>query len=115
MVSSLKPGKSETMRAAISGLLGWFLFLMAGECLAVRLAEAQSKTDSTARVGCTSPNASQVQDSSAAGLQGAEDAEHQYARGLQLMSSGDLAGAQSEFKAALAAKPTEGRYVRELA
>jgi tetratricopeptide (TPR) repeat protein len=111
----LKKAKSETTRRAARGLLAWFVFLVSGDSLAVRLAEAQSKTDATAQAACTNPSGSLQRDLSGTGFQDLNDAEQHYARGLQLVSSAEIAGAEAEFKAALAEKPKDGRYVRELA
>jgi tetratricopeptide (TPR) repeat protein len=109
-------GKSETMRAAGLKLLAWFFVLMVGGFLAARLLKVQSKADAAPQAACTNSNGSLLlRDASGTGLQDSNDADQHYARGLQLKSSGDKAGAESEFKAALAEKPKEGRYVRELA
>ena len=116
MVSSLNAGKRETMRAVKLILLAWFFVFVIGEPPALRWAKAQSNADAATQAGCANANGSLLlRDLSAMGVQDSKDADQHYARGLQLKSSGDKAGAESEFKAALAERPKEGRYVRELA
>jgi protein O-GlcNAc transferase len=116
-VGSLKTGKSVTTGAAALGLLAWLLAFAAGESLAVRLSNAQSKQEVGTQARCSNSAASpELLSSPDLNFQDVEkqaEAEH-YADGLRLNSEGDEAGAEREFKAALAEAPREGAYVWEL-